>query len=189
MSTTRGVRILVGSAVASSVILLGGCASSGTVSAGANGGSNPLAGGLASHTSAASGGTSTGGASSPDTSSSTGSSSSSDDSSTGGTTGGSAGGLGGDDPGCQAAMTDVSSGTKAMSNAASDPAGALAAIKGIGDKLHADAGKSAKPAAAAAINKVGDDYVTIAQKAGAGQQFDSSGVYNDAQAMVTACLG
>lgn len=189
MSTTRGVRILVGSALASSVILLGGCSSSGTVSAGANGGSNPLTGGVTSHSSAAgtTGGTTGGSSSSSSDDSSTGassSSSSSDDSSS--TT---SGGLGGSDPGCQAAISDLTSGSKALGNAASDPAGAIAGVKAIGDKMHADAGKSTNPAHASAINKVGDDYAGLASSIASGKQPDISGISNDDTALITACSG
>jgi hypothetical protein len=76
-----------------------------------------------------------------------------------------------------------------MSNAGSDPAGALAAIKAIGDKLHADAGKSTNPTAAAAIKKVGDDYVNVATQAAAGKAPDTTSMVNDATAMATACTG
>ena len=179
MSTTRGVRILVGSALASSVILLGGCASSGTVKSGASGDSNALTGGLtSSHSSSAD----TSSSSSSDDSSS--SSSSSDDSSS--SSGGLTGGTG--DAGCQAAESDVANGSQALGGAASNPAGALAAIKGIGVKLHADAGKSSG-AAASAINKVGDDYINLAQQAGAGKMPDTTSMMNDVTAMATACGG
>ena len=175
MSTTRGIRILVGTALASSVILLGGCSSSGTTPAAATGGANPLTGGLTSHSSSSSDGSSTGGSSS----------SSSDDSSTGGSTGG----LGGSDPGCSAAMTDLTNGSTTISNAAGNLGGAIAAIKGIGDKLHADAGKSSNPAAAAAINKLGDDWVGMASQASSGKTPDMNAITSDSTAMITACSG
>ena len=191
MSTTRGVRALVGAALASSVILLGGCSSSGTTPAGS---SNPLTGGLTGHTSAAgstggtssTGGSSTGGASSSDTSDTTGGDSSSDDSSS---TGGTTGALGGSDPGCQAAVSDLQTGTQALTNAMTNPAAAIAGIKAIGDKMHTDAGKSTNPAAAAAINKVGDDYITFANGLGPGKVPDTSALQTDATAMATACVG
>jgi hypothetical protein len=189
MSTTRGVRTLVGIAVASSVILLGGCASSGTT--GSTGGTNPLAGGSTSHSSA---GTTGGSSSSSDGSSggasdSSSSSDSSDSSGSSGSTGGNAAGGLGSDPGCQAAQADMMAGSKAMSNAATDPQGALSAIKDTAGKLHADAGKSSKPSAAAAINKLGSDYTDIATKAAAGQQPDQAAVLNDVKAMISACQG
>ncbi|MEY9907534.1 hypothetical protein ABIA35_003764 [Catenulispora sp. MAP12-49] len=188
MSTTRGIRILVGTALASSVILLGGCSSSGTTPAAATGGANPLTGGLTSHSSSSSDDSSTGGSSSSSSDgSSTGgsSSSSSDDSSTGGSTGG----LGGSDPGCSAAMTDLTNGSTTISNAAGNLGGAIAAIKGIGDKLHADAGKSSNPAAAAAINKLGDDWVGMASQASSGKTPDMNAITSDSTAMITACSG
>jgi hypothetical protein len=183
MSTTRGVRTLVGIAVASSVILLGGCASSGTT--GSTGGTNPLAGGSTSHSSAGT----TGGSSSSSDGSSGGASDSSSSSDSSGSSGGNAAGSLGSDPGCQAAQADMMAGSKAMSNAATDPQGALAAIKDTAGKLHADAGKSSKPSAAAAINKLGSDYTDIATKAASGQQPDQAAVLNDVKAMISACQG
>lgn len=184
MSTTHGVRTLVGIAVASSVILLGGCASSGTTS-GSTGGTNPLAGGSTATSSTGTTGGSSSSASSSDSSASDDSSSSDSSDTTGGAA---AGGLG-SDPGCQAALADMTAGSKAMANAATDPQGALSAIKDTAGKLHADAGKSSKPAAAAAINKLGSDYTDLATKAAAGQQPDQAAVLNDVKTMVSACTG
>lgn len=185
MSTTRGVRILVGAAaVATSVVLLGGCSSSGTTPAAASGGANALTGGLTSTNSAAASGGST---SSDDSSTGgTSSSSSSDDSS-----GGSSGGLTGNssDPGCQAAMSDVTTGSQALAKMASDPGGALAGIKAIGDKLHADAGKATDPSHASLIKKVGDDYANLASQAAAHQAPDMSAMTSDMTSMMTACGG
>jgi len=192
MSSTRGVRTLVGVALASSVILLGGCSSSGTVGAGKSGGTTGGASAIGGSTGGTSGGQSSApskssSSSSSDDSGSTGGTSSSSSDDSGSTGGSSSGGLGGSDAGCQAATNDVASGSNLMSQAGSDPAKALAGIKSIGDNLHKDAGKSSDPKVAAAINKVGDDYVNLAAAAGAGKQPDTGSLMTDVTAMTTAC--
>lgn len=148
MSSTRGVRTLIGLALASSVILLGGCSSSGTIS---GSGLSP-----ADASAAAVGGESGGAA--------------------GGTTGG------GEDPGCKAALSDE---TNALKNIdAGDVNSAKAGFKTLADKLHADAGQSKIPAAATAINKLGDDYATMATNPDA----DDSASGNDSEAVGKACM-
>jgi hypothetical protein len=184
MSTTRGVRTLVGTALASSIILLGGCSSSGTTN-GATGGSNPLAGTSTTHSAAGTtGGTSGGSSSSSDSSGSSGGSSSSDSS---GTTGGSSGGLGLSDPGCQAALTAAENAMSGVSM--TDPNSAKNALLQVAGKMHTAAGQSKIPAAATAINKVADDYSNIANSLGSGKAPDTSSVQTDATAMGTACAG
>lgn len=187
MSTTRGARILVGAAtLATSIVLLGGCSSSGTVKGAADGGANPLTGGLTSSTTApASGGSTSSSSDDSSTGGASSSSSSSDDSSGGSSSGGLTGG--GSDPGCQAAMSDLTSGSQALAKVGQDPAGALAGLKSIGDKMHADAGKS--PSHASVINKVGDDYINLANAAAARKSPDMSGLTNDVTALMTACSG
>jgi hypothetical protein len=186
MSTTRGARILVGAAtLATSIILLGGCSSSGTVKGAADGGANPLTGGLTSSTTAPASGGSTSSSSDDSSSGGASSSSSSDDSSGGSSSGGLTGG--GSDPGCQAAMSDLTSGSQALAKVGQDPAGALAGLKSIGDKMHADASKS--PSHASVINKVGDDYINLANAAAARKSPDMSGLTNDVTALMTACSG
>lgn len=148
MSSTRGVRTLVGLALASSVILLGGCSSSGTIT-----GSGLSA---ADASEAAAGGQSGGNAA-------------------GGTTGGA------DDPGCKAAVNDESSALKSID--AGDLSSAKQGFKNLADKLHADAGQSKIPAAAAAINKLGDDYAAMATNANA----DTTAADNDSEAVGKAC--
>ncbi|OLE28069.1 MAG: hypothetical protein AUG49_03490 [Catenulispora sp. 13_1_20CM_3_70_7] len=69
----------------------------------------------------------------------------------------------------------------------SDPKSAIASIKAIGEKLHADAKTSTKPSAAAAIKKLGDDYVGMADGVSKGKAPDTSSIMSDATAMATAC--
>jgi hypothetical protein len=181
MSTTRGVRTLVGLTLASSALLLGGCASSGTTPAasGSSTGAAASTGSSAASTSASSSDSAASSASSSD-------SAASDSSSSSDSSGSSGGSLGGSDAGCQAAISDVANGPQALSGAGSNPAAAVAAIKGIGDKLHADAAKSSG-AGAAAINKVADDYIGLANSVGKGTMPDTSSLMTDATAMTKAC--
>lgn len=148
MHSTRGVRTLVGLALASSVILLGGCSSSGTIT-----GSSGLS--PADASAAAAGGQSGGDGS---------------------------GGGGADDPGCKAAQTDESSALKTID--AGDPNAAKTGFKSLADKLHGDAGQSKIPAAATAINKLGDDYATMASSGNA----DDTAAGNDSEAVGKACM-
>jgi hypothetical protein len=171
MSTTRGIRTTVGVALAASAFLLAGCSSSGSVSSG----KDALGGGDKS-TSAPAGDKSS--SSSSDSSSSSSSSSSSDSS------GDSLGGAF-NDPGCKAAMDAASN---AMNNLnPSDPSSAKKMLTDIAAKMHDAAGKSKKPDAASAINKVGDDYAKIAGQLGGSSVPDMSALRTDAEAMGTAC--
>jgi hypothetical protein len=147
MSSTRGVQTLVGLALASSVILLGGCSSSGTITG---------SGLSAADASAAAVGGQSGGAA-------------------GGTTGGA------DDPGCKAALSDETSALKSID--AGDLNSAKDGFKNLADKLHADAGQSKIPAAAAAITKLGDDYATMATSSSP----DDTASGNDSEAVGKAC--
>ncbi|MBS2539167.1 serine/threonine protein kinase [Catenulispora sp. NF23] len=170
--------LLVAGSVAAVVLagIIGGAYtySSHASAAGSTGGTSPT--GVASSTNGIS---TTGGPS-------TGSSSSSDNSTTGSTTGG---GLGGTDPGCQAAMSDVDSGSQGLSSAVGNPSDAINALKAIGTKLDTDSTKSTNPAAAAAIKKVGDDYIAMGNAAGSGSQPDINAIQADATAMGSVCGG
>ena len=168
MSTSRGIRTLVGAALASSVILLGGCSSSGTT------------GGKSSDTNAAGSSTSS---SSPDSKSSSDNSSASSDSSSSD----SLGSLGGVDPACTTALQSASDAMSGMS--ASDPAGAKKAMQDIATKMHTAAGQAKKPATAAAINKLADDYAAIGDAMSTGKMPDTAAMTADAQALGTACRG
>ncbi|MBS2531629.1 serine/threonine protein kinase [Catenulispora sp. NF23] len=112
----------------------------------------------------------------------TGSNSSSDGSTTGG-------GLGVSDPGCQAAISDLSSGSQSLPSAASNPSDAINTIKAIGTKLDTDSTKSTNPAAAAAIKKVGDDYIAMGNSVGSGSLPNSNLLETDSAAMSNACTG
>ena len=92
-----------------------------------------------------------------------------------------------DDPGCKAAMDAASN---AMNNLnPGDPSSAKKMLTDIAAKMHEAAGKSKKPAAASAINKVGDDYAKIAGQLGGSSVPDMSALRTDATAMGTACAG
>ncbi|NUP53142.1 MAG: hypothetical protein HOW97_38350 [Catenulispora sp.] len=175
MSTTRGIRTTIGVALASSVFLLAGCSSSGSVGGKSAAGSDKSSSAPAADSSSSK---SSGGDSSPSSDSSSSasdSSSSSDDS---------LGGLGGEDPGCQAALEAASNAMKNLNP--SDPAGAKKAIQDIATQMHAAAGKSKKPEAAAAINKLADDYSNFANQLGKGMP-DTSALQADGTALGNAC--
>ncbi|GAA1993712.1 hypothetical protein GCM10009838_67320 [Catenulispora subtropica] len=69
-----------------------------------------------------------------------------------------------------------------------DPASGKKMLQDIAAKMHDAAGKSKKPDAASAINKLGDDYAKIANSLGSGTP-DMSSLRTDATAMGTACAG
>ncbi|GAA2064976.1 hypothetical protein GCM10009839_90720 [Catenulispora yoronensis] len=170
-------------ALASSVILLGGCASSGSV-----GGKSALGGSSDKSTGAPALGDSSTSKGSSDKSASADKSSASSDKSSADSSDSSSDSLGDafDDPGCKAAMDAASNALNGLS--AGDPSSAKKTLQDIAAKMHEAAGKSKKPDAASAINKVGDDYAKMANSLGSGTP-DMGSLSTDAQAMGTACGG
>lgn len=148
MSSTQKVRTLVGVALASSVVLLGGCSSASTVA---------------------------------NTRPSTSATDSSPAPASGQTNGNAAGGSAADDPGCKAALSDEPNALNTIDPG--DPDTAKVGFKNLADKLHSDAGQSKVPAAAAAINKLGDDYSALATNPAG----DDSVAGNDSEAVGKAC--
>jgi hypothetical protein len=179
MSTLRGIRTTIAVAAAASVLLLAGCSSSGSIGKSSAAGDKSGGGPAAVGSKSPSGDSSSSGSS--DSSAPSSDSSSSSDSS--GSSGGSDN-AGGDDPGCAAAMDAMSGAMKNLNP--SDPAGAKKMLQDIAAKMHDAAGKSKKPDAASAINKVADDYANLANSLGGGVP-NMSGLQTDAQAMGTAC--
>ncbi|NUR64112.1 MAG: hypothetical protein HOV87_36460 [Catenulispora sp.] len=178
MSTLRGIRTTIGVAAAASVLALAGCSSSGSIGKSSAAGDSKTSGGPAAVDSkSSSGDSSTSGSSDSSAPSSDSSSSSSGDSDNSGS--------GATDPGCAAAMDAMSGAMKNLN--VSDPAGAKKMIQDIAGKMHDAAGKSKKPDAAAAINKVADDYTNLANSLGGGGVPNMSGLQNDATALGTAC--
>lgn len=70
---------------------------------------------------------------------------------------------------------------------AGDLAGTKKALSDLSKQLHDAAGKTQKPGAAAAINKLGDDYAGLAGALSSGKMPDVSSMIDDASKMVTAC--
>ena len=181
MSTTRGIRTTVGVALAASAFLLAGCSSSGSTGGkSAQGGGDKPTSAPATDKSSSSKSSSgdSGGSTSSSDSSPSGDSSSSDGDSLGGAF---------DDPGCKAAMDAASNALNGLNP--SDPSSGKKMLKDIASKMHEAAGKSKKPAAASAINKVGDDYAKLADALGGSGTPDMSSLRTDATAMGTACAG
>jgi hypothetical protein len=178
MSTTGGIRALVGVALASSVFLLAGCASSGST------GAKSSSGGGLSTSSSSSDKASSSSSSSSSSSDSSSSPSSDSSSSSSDSSGGSTGGLG-EDPGCKAAEEVATSGPGKMN--VSDPAGTKKALNDLASQLHDAAGKAQKPGAAAAINKLADDYAGLATAISTGKMPDVSSMMDDATKMASAC--
>ncbi|MFL6112418.1 MAG: hypothetical protein ACJ786_13840 [Catenulispora sp.] len=115
-----------------------------------------------------------------------------------GSSGGFTGGTGGDsdnssdlitgsDPGCAVALTAIQNATKLQS--AGDPTSALTGIQTAISQLHSAAGKTRKPDAKQAIDKVADDLGTILDQAKSGKVPDTDQALTDASAVATACAG
>lgn len=172
MSTRHRIPVLAAAASAA-VLLLAGCSSSGVV--GSHSGSSK----------GSSGGFTGGTGGDSDLSADSDLSGDSSGDSSGGSNGGDS--AGGTDPGCAAAMSAIQNAEKLQDT--SDPKAALNGIQTAISQLHSAAGKTHKPGAKQAINKVADDLGSILDQAKSGTAPDTAKALTDAEAVATACEG
>jgi hypothetical protein len=107
--------------------------------------------------------------------------------SSGGALGGSSGGsdAGGADAGCAEALTTIQSTMKLQGS--SNPQAALSGLKSASRQMHDAAGKTKKPDAKDAMNKVSDDLSSMAREVQRGKVPDTSQALTDAEAVAQAC--